>query len=327
MILTRTPVRIPLGGGGTDLPEYCSRHGCSLVGTAIDKYIYLMVNKRFENTIRVSYSETEIVKRVDDIRHPLVREVLKLLDIDRGIEIVSVADIPSNTGLGSSSAFTVGLLNALHTYKREQVTAETLAEEASRIEIDILGEPIGKQDQYLSALGGITCLDIDTRGAVSTKQLMLSNDTLDQLESNTLAFYTGARRRASDVLTDQQKELSCEDSQANGAMHTIKQIGIQIRSAMQQSDLYSFGELLDKHWQAKKKVSSKITFGEIDKWYELGKKSGALGGKLMGAGGGGFLMFYCDNGKSKLRDSMAREGLAEMRFRVDFDGTKVVANL
>jgi D-glycero-alpha-D-manno-heptose-7-phosphate kinase len=326
MIVTRTPVRIPLGGGGTDLPAYYSKHGGFLVSAAVDKHIYIMVNKRFEDTIRVSYSKTETVSSIDEIEHPIVREVLRMVGIEKGIEIVSIADVPSNTGLGTSSSFTVGLLNALHIYKREDVTREVLAEEACHIEIDVLGEPIGKQDQYLAALGGVTCLDIDKRGKVSATPLSLSKDALDELESNTLLFYTGVRRKASDVLTEQGESLAQEKSDASKAMHTIKEIGLAIREALERSDLDTFGELMDAHWKAKKRLSSKIAFGQVDRWYEVAQKNGALGGKLIGAGGGGFMMFYCNGGKQELREAMSAEGLREMRFKVDFEGSKAVVN-
>ena len=326
MIVTRTPVRIPLGGGGTDLPAYYSKHGGFLVSAAIDKHIYIMVNKRFENSIRISYSKTEIVNSVDDIEHPIVREALRLVGITGGIEIVSIADVPSNSGLGTSSSFAVGLLNALHTFKGEYVSPVTLAQEACHIEIDVLREPIGKQDQYLGALGGITCLDIDKQGQVSATSLLLPNHTMDELESNTLIFYTGIRRSASQVLAKQSESLSRDEYEVREAMHTIKQIGISIKAALEQGDLHTFGELLDSHWQTKKRLSSAISFGEVDRWYEIARKNGALGGKLMGAGGGGFLMFYCNNNKNKLREAMEAEGLQEMRFKVDFGGSKALVN-
>ena len=326
MIVTRTPVRIPLGGGGTDLPAYYSKHGGFLVSAAVDKHIYIMVNKRFEDTIRVSYSKTETASSIDEIEHPIVREGLRMVGIEKGIEIVSIADVPSNTGLGTSSSFTVGLLNALHIYKREDVTREVLAEEACHIEIDVLGEPIGKQDQYLAALGGVTCLDIDKQGKVSATPLSLSNDALDELESNTLLFYTGVRRKASDILSEQSESLAQEKGDANEAMHTIKEIGLAIKAALERSDLDAFGELMDAHWKAKKRLSSKITFGQVDRWYEVAQQNGAMGGKLIGAGGGGFMMFYCNGGKQKLREAMSAEGLQETRFKVDFEGSKAVVN-
>jgi D-glycero-alpha-D-manno-heptose-7-phosphate kinase len=327
MIVTRTPVRIPLGGGGTDLPSYYTQFGGFLVSAAIDKYIYITVNKRFEKSIRVSYSSTEIAECVEEIKHPIVREALQLLKIDSGIEIVSIADIPSNTGLGSSSTFTVGLLNALHTYKKEKVNAKELAEEACYLEIELLKEPIGKQDQYLAAYGGVICMEIDRLGNVKSEPLRLSEDVIDQLESNTLLFYTGIKRSASQVLSAQNKAASSNDSQVLESLHQIKKIGEMIREAFEKEDLQRFGELLDLHWQVKKKLSDKVSFNKVDQWYELAKQKGALGGKLMGAGGGGFFMFYCNNGKNGFRKALEQEGLVEMRFRLDFEGSKVIVNI
>jgi D-glycero-alpha-D-manno-heptose-7-phosphate kinase len=327
MIVTRTPVRIPLGGGGTDLPSYYTQYGGFLISAAIDKYIYITLNKRFEKSIRVSYSQTEIVDSVEGIKHPIVREALKLLKIDSGIEITSIADVPSNTGLGSSSAFTVGLLNALHTFKNEKVDAKDLAEEACYIEIELLKEPIGKQDQYLAAFGGIICLDIDRLGSVKVLPLKPSEDVLDQLESNTLLFYTGIRRSASEVLGSQNKGASQNQDQVIQGMHQIKKIGLEIKEAFEMEDLERFGNLLDLHWQTKKTLSNKISQERIDQWYEMAKEHGALGGKLMGAGGGGFFMFFCNNGKNGFRKIMEQEGLKEMRFRLDFEGSKVLINI
>ena len=327
MIITRTPVRIPLGGGGTDLPSYYSKKGGALISAAINKYIYVTVSKRFERSIRVSYSKTEIVDDPREIQHPIVREALKLLDLDAHLEITTIADVPSNTGLGTSSSFTVGLLNALHTYKRDIVSAQSLAEEAFHIEHDLLGEPVGKQDQYLAAFGRITALDIERSGDVHVNSLWLSDDAIDQLESNVLLFYTGIRRSASEVLTDQDEASQEGEEEVIQRLDAIKEIGLEIRHAFENGNLRRFGELLDVHWQTKKGLSSKVTLPEVDRWYEIARANGALGGKLMGAGGGGFFLFYCDDSKQRLRQAMAAEGLREMRFRVDQDGSKVLVNL
>jgi D-glycero-alpha-D-manno-heptose-7-phosphate kinase len=327
MIVTRTPVRIPLGGGGTDLPSYYTQYGGFLISAAIDKYIYITLNKRFEKSIRISYSSTEIVDSAKEIKHPIVREALKLLKIESGIEITSIGDVPSNTGLGTSSAFTVGLLNALHTYKNEKVNAKDLAEEACFLEIELLKEPIGKQDQYLSAYGGVQCLEIDRLGNVKVTPLHLSEDAIDQLESNTLLFYTGIRRSASEVLAPQSKGASLDNEKVVENMHKIKEIGLKIKKSFEEENLSHFGELLDVHWQTKKNLSSKITQSQIDQWYQIARESGALGGKLMGAGGGGFFLFYCDNGKNGFRRTMEQEGLREMRFRLDWEGSKVLVNI
>ncbi len=326
MIVTRTPVRIPLGGGGTDLPSYYTQYGGSLISAAIDKYIYVTVNKRFEDSIRVSYSVTEIAEKAEKIKHPIVREVLKLLGIDSGVEITSVADVPSNTGLGTSSSFTVGLLHALHTYKREKVSASELAEEACFLEIQLLKEPIGKQDQYAAAYGGVLFLEIDRLGNVKVEPLHLSEDAKDQLESNTLLFYTGIRRSAGKILSTQSRAASVKRQKTLESLHKIKKIGEETRLAFEEENLDRFGELLDVHWQTKKQLSNKITSGQVDRWYQLARKNGASGGKLMGAGGGGFFMFYCSNGKNGFRKTMRKKGLREMSFRLDFEGSKVLVN-
>jgi D-glycero-alpha-D-manno-heptose-7-phosphate kinase len=326
MIVTRTPVRIPLGGGGTDLPSYYTQYGGCLLSAAIDKYIYVTVNKRFEDSIRVSYSETEIAETAKRIKHPIVREALKLLNIESGVEITSIADVPSNTGLGTSSSFTVGLLHALHTYKREKISANDLAEEACFLEIELLKGPIGKQDQYIAAYGGLIGLEIDRLGNTRVEQLHLSEDARDQLESNTLLFYTGIRRSAGRVLGAQNKATSIKREKTVESLHQIKQIGQHTKEAFMTEDLNRFGKLLDLHWQTKKKLSNKISSGQVDRWYQVAKRNGASGGKLMGAGGGGFFMFYCNNGKNGFRKIMQKEGLREMPFRIDYEGSKVLVN-
>jgi D-glycero-alpha-D-manno-heptose-7-phosphate kinase len=326
MIVTRTPVRIPLGGGGTDLPSYYTQYGGSLLSAAIDKYIYVTVNKRFEDSIRVSYSETEIADTAGQIRHPIVREALRLLNIDSGVEITSIADVPSNTGLGTSSAFTVGLLHALHTYKKEKVSAQDLAEEACFLEIELLKGPIGKQDQYAAAYGGLISLEIDRLGNTRVEQLHLSEDARDQLESNTLLFYTGIRRSAGKVLAVQNRATSVRREKTVESLHKIKKIGEQAKQAFLEENLDQFGKLLDLHWQTKKKLSGKISSSQVDRWYRVARKNGASGGKLMGAGGGGFFMFYCNNGKNGFRKTMHKEGLKEMPFRIDYEGSKVLVN-
>ncbi len=326
MIVSRTSVRIPLGGGGTDLPWYANEHGGFLLAAAIDKYVYIVVKRRFEPTIRVSYSKTEIVDAVGLIQHPLVREALKLLKIEEPIEIVSLADVPSNTGLGTSSSFTVGLLNALHAYRGEYVSGQQLAEEACQIEVETLEQPIGKQDQYLAALGGVTCLEISRDGTVSALPVPLSPDTCDQFESNTLLFYTGIRREASEVLAQQRDATGRSRDEQIERLHRIKEIGRDVQRCFLSGDLDEFGRLLDAHWQVKRGLSAKVTETRIDRWYEIARANGALGGKLMGAGGGGFLMFYCNGAKQRLRSVMEREGLREMRVRIEPQGSKVLVN-
>jgi len=327
MIVTRTPFRVSLGGGGTDLPSYYSQFGGFVVGAAINRYVYVMLNHRFEDSIRVSYSQTEIVHGSDAVEHPIVREALKFTGLESNLEIVSIADLPANTGLGSSCAFTVGLLNALHTMKREHVQLDDLAEEACHIEIERLREPIGKQDQYIAALGGITCLEIDREGGVRYSSLDLPEETVQELENNTMIFYTGIQRSASEVLRQQSKATEKKDRRVTQALHMIKDIGLEIRSALLRGDLDRYGWLMDEHWQVKKSLSDKVSGGNLDRWYEIAKSHGVLGGKVMGAGGGGFFMFYCPNGtKGRLREALTAEGLKEMRMGIDFDGAKVLVN-
>jgi len=326
MIIARTPVRISLGGGGTDLASYYCKYGGFLIAAAIDKYIFITVNRRFEDSIRVSYSKTEIVDKVEEIQHPIVREALKLLGYDGSLEITTIADVPANTGLGTSSSFTVGLLNALHTYKRESITAKALAEEACRIEIDILGEPVGKQDQYMAAFGGITCLTFAKNGEVTVTPLNISPDIIEELERHIMLFYTGIRRNSADVLSGQNNASQRDDKKVIENLHKIKEIGEEAKIALESGNVHRFGELLHTHWQSKKNLSHKVSRTEIDRWYALARQNGALGGKIMGAGGGGFFMFYVEGGKGKLRQVIKRENLREMRFKFDLEGSKVLVN-
>jgi len=327
MIVTRTPFRVSLGGGGTDLPSYYSQHGGFIVSAAINRYVYIMLNRRFEDSIRVSYSQTEIADCADQVEHPIVREALKFVGLDRHLEIVSIADLPANTGLGSSCSFTVGLLNALHALKREHVPLDELAEEACHIEIDRLGEPIGKQDQYMAAFGGITCMEIDREGGVRPYSLTVADDVVQELENSALIFYTGIKRSASEVLSGQSKAAQDGDPRVVAALHMIKEIGHEIKDALERGDLTRFGQLLDEHWQVKRNLSEKVSNDAIDAWYETARANGALGGKLMGAGGGGFFMFYCPNGnKPRLREALTAQGLRELRIGIDFEGSKVLVN-
>jgi D-glycero-alpha-D-manno-heptose-7-phosphate kinase len=327
MIITRAPLRIPLGGGGTDLPSYYSRRGGALISAALNRYIYVTVNRRFEKEIRLSYSQTEIVESVDAIKHGIVRECLRFTGIFEHIEITTVADIPGNTGMGSSSAFTVALLLALHAFKREHIPSQQLAEEAYHIERDLLGEPVGKQDQYLAAFGGVTTMDIALDGVVKVGSLSFDENVLDNFESNLLLFYTGVRRSASDILKSQDTRAQESESDVLMRLDRIKEIGFEIRQAILAGDVKRFGELMDVHWQTKKQLSGKISSSDVDRWYDLARDSGAAGGKLMGAGGGGFLLFYCDKDKKLLRQKMAEQKLREVKFHIDWDGAKVIANL
>ncbi len=320
-------MRISLGGGGTDLHSYYAKNGGFLVAAAIDKYVFLAANKRFYPSIRLSYSETEIVDSVDEIKHKIFKAALCLLDISFGIELVSIADMPANSGLGTSSSFTVSLLNALHAYKREYVALRQLAEEACHLEIDVLGEPIGKQDQYMAAFGGVTALTFEKTGEVHVEPIPLSDSALYELENNTLLFYTGIERSASSVLSEQNEKTREDDAKVLNSLNIIKDIGLQTYKAFKEGNIDVFGELLDYHWQTKKKLSNKVSNPKIDEWYTLARANGAIGGKIMGAGGGGFFMFYCKDGKHQLTQVMERAGLKRMRYRFDFEGAKTVANI
>lgn len=327
MIISRAPVRLTLGGGGTDLKSYYSKYGGSLIAAAIDKYVFISANKRFYDNIRLSYSQTEIVDNVADIEHRIFRAALTLLYIDGGIELVSIADVPANCGLGTSSSFTVSLLNALHAYKRDFVTQKQLAEEACHIEIDVLREPIGKQDQYIAAFGGITCLTFEKDGDVLVEPLTISAETLDQLESNLSLFDTGIERSASEILSEQDEKSKRDDPEIIDNLHKIKELGLETRKALERGKVDELGRFLHVHWETKRKRSSKMTDPFIDECYETARKNGALGGKLIGAGGGGFFMFYCHNSdKPGLSQAMKKAGLKPMRFRFDFEGTKILVN-
>ena len=328
MIISRAPVRISLGGGGTDLKSYYSKYGGFLIAGAIDKYIFISANKRFYDSIRLSYSQTEIVDNVADIKHHIFKAALKLLNIDSGIELVSVADVPANCGLGTSSSFTVSLLNALHAYKRDFVTQKQLAEEACHIEIDVLQEPIGKQDQYIAAFGGITCLTFEKNGDVLVEALKISDEALDQMESNIALFYTGIERSASEILAEQDEKSKKDDPKVIDNLHKIKEIGLQTRKVLESGNVDEFGELLHVHWETKRKRSQKMSDPFIDECYDVARKNGALGGKLIGAGGGGFFMFYCHNSdRPKLSRAMKKMGLKPMKFSFDFEGAKILINM
>jgi len=327
MILSRAPTRITLGGGGTDLKSYYSKYGGFLIAGAIDKYCTILANRRFYDSIRLSYSQMEIRDNVADIEHRIFRAALGLLGIEKGIELHSTADVPANCGLGTSSSFTVALLNALHAYNKDFVTQKQLAEEACHIEIDILGEPIGKQDQYIAAFGGLTCLTFDQNGDVLVEPLRISREALDQLEGNILLLFTGKERRASEILSEQDEKCKQDDSQMTQNLYQIKEIGLETRRYLERGEVDMLGELLHVHWEIKKKRSRKMSDPFINECYEIARKNGAAGGKLVGAGGGGFFMFYCHNSdKPRLVEAMEEMGLRWERFHFDFDGTKILVN-
>jgi len=328
MILTRTPFRLTLGGGGTDLPSFYNEHGGFILAAGIDKYMFVNVNTPIvDDKIRVRYTSSEIVNHVDEVQHTLAREALKLCGLSSGIEIVSLADIPAGTGLGSSSCYLVGLLSALRTLLQKPVGPQDLAEEACHIELDVLEKPIGKQDQYMAAFGGLTCLWIDRDGTVEVERLALSTDLVNALERNIMLFYTHSTRDATAILEKQNDATLRNDPQVVTNLTEIKDIGLDIRKTILAGRLRAFGELLDAHWQCKKGLSRGITNPQIDEWYELAKNNGAIGGKISGAGGGGFLMLYCEEHKQRLREAMGRAGLRELQFRIEFEGSKVVFDI
>jgi D-glycero-alpha-D-manno-heptose-7-phosphate kinase len=328
MIVSRAPVRFSLGGGGTDLPSYSREHGGFLVAAAVDKYIHVCVARRFQATIRLAYSETEIVDSVAQIKHRIFKAALEKTGLDSHLELHSLADVPSNTGLGSSSSFTVALLNGLHAYKREYVPAAELAREACEIEIDILREPIGKQDQYIAAFGGISALTFETDGSVHVERLPVRDEVIDELESNLLIFYSGVERAASTVLAQQAKTIASNSDAAVERMHRIKALGHDIKKLLLDGAIDNYGEILHEHWMNKRKLASNMSDGTIDEHYDAARKAGAIGGKLMGAGGGGFFMFYARAGeRRRVHDVLAKRGLRPMRFRFDFDGARIAASL
>lgn len=324
MIITRSPLRISLGGGGTDLPSYYRDHSGFLIAAAIDKYVYITVHKRFVPQILLKYMHTEEVDSIDEIRHPIIRESLRLTEVDPSyLEITSMADIPAGTGLGSSGSFTTALLKALHTHNKNLVHPQELAEQACHIELDVLGEPIGKQDQYIAAYGGLTCFRFLPNGQVEAWPLKITTDTLYSLEDHLLLFFTGYSRSASDILREQDTKSKQNEKEMIANLHFVKEIGRESKEALESGDLVRLGELMNVHWEYKKQRSGQMSNGQIDEWYELARQNGAVGGKLIGAGGGGFLMFYAED-QVRLRRAMREAGLQEVRFRFDFEGAKVI---
>jgi len=329
LITTRAPLRIPLGGGGTDLPSYYENHGGLILSAGIDKYVFIQLNRlQVEDFVRVKYSETELVEAVADIQHPLLRESLLYSGVGTGLEISAMSDVPGRTGLGSSGSFTVALLAALHEFKRQPLNRHQLAEAANHVEAGRCAQPAGKQDHFLAAFGGLTCLEIDTDGTVSVSPLSISVHTSEELRNSMVVFFTGIQRESFDILSQQERDTRKGDGQVIDSLHEVKAIGYDIKKTLEDGDLDHFGELLHTHWQSKKRRSSKMSNPEIDRWYDEARRAGALGGKLMGAGGGGFLMFYCPaQHRGDLRTRMAAEGLREMRFQFDVEGAKVLMNI
>lgn len=327
MIITRSPLRISIGGGGTDLPSYYERHGGFLISAAINHYVYITLNRTFQQEIILKYSKLERVGSIAEVEHPIVREALRMTGIAETpfLEITSMADIPAGTGLGSSGSFTTALLRALHCHNKTFIEPGQLAAQACDIEINRLKEPIGKQDQYIAAYGGVTCFEFKADGTVVAAPLKLSEDTSYKLQDNLLLFYTGKSRTAGSILKDQNDKTKVDDGVMLANLHTIKELGLEIRRALEGDDLVRFAQLLDRHWQTKRKRSGTITDPAIDACYEYGIANGALGGKLIGAGGGGFLLFYAHD-KSSLRRAMRDKGLKEVHWNFDYEGTKVVSS-
>jgi D-glycero-alpha-D-manno-heptose-7-phosphate kinase len=324
MIITRSPLRVSLGGGGTDLPSYYREFGGFLVAAAIDKYVYITLHQTFVPDLIVKYSKLERVAEAAQLEHPIIREAFKYVGMSgQSLELTSMADIPAGTGLGSSGSFTTALLKALHTSQKNLVFPADLAEEACTIEIDRLGEPIGKQDQYIAAIGGITAFTFNKDGRVESRPVRLSEETLYNLEDNLLLFFTGYSRSASSILKDQKVRSEKNDQAMLDNLHFTKDLGYQSLAALETGNLVEFARLMDVHWQRKKARSSGMSNDRINEWYDYAMTHGALGGKIIGAGGGGFLMFYAGD-KAKLRHAMREQGLQEVRFRFDFEGTKVV---
>ena len=324
MLITRTPLRISIGGGGTDLPSYYRRHGALVISAAIDKHVYISINKTFVNDYFVKYSALERVGAIDDIEHPLVREALRLTTTAPGIEIVSMADIPAGTGLGSSGTFTVGLLRALHAMQRRHIDAQALAEQACHLEIDVLGNAVGKQDQYIAAFGGLTCFEFHADDRVTVSPLAVSTATMHRLEEQLLLFFTGYSRSASAILLDQRARSESDDLKMIESLEHADKLGRRIKTALEAGEVEEFAELMHEHWEYKRVRSDGMTNPQIDRWYEAGRRAGALGGKLVGAGAGGFLMF-CTSDPARLRAAMSAEGLPEVRFTFDHDGSTVLA--
>lgn len=322
MIITRSPLRISLGGGGTDLASYYRAHEGFLIAAALDKYVYITMSQPFDPGIYLKYSEIEHVDSVEKIAHPIIREVAKdYFGTDPQVEITSIADVPSGTGLGSSGSFTTALIKAACLFNRHNISPQELAERACDIEINRLGEPIGKQDQYIAAFGGLTCFTFHKDDTVSVAPLILSADTRHALDERLLLFFTGFKRKAGAILEDQKAKSQNNDADMINNLHFIKSIGLECKKAIESGKPADFGALMHDHWEHKRRRSASISNDSIQEWYELGRRNGAIGGKLVGAGGGGFLMFYAER-PTVLRAAMAQAGLQEMRFTFDFEGTR-----
>ncbi|MCI0744283.1 MAG: hypothetical protein L0Y58_02655 [Verrucomicrobia subdivision 3 bacterium] len=323
MIISKTPLRMSFVGGGSDLPVFYRKYGGAVVSTAINKFVYVTVNKKFDDRIRVSYARTEEARSVDKIKHPLVREAMKMLGITGGVEITSIADIPGKgSGLGSSSSFTVGLLHALHAYACRYASAEQLARESCEIEIERCREPIGKQDQFAAAFGGFNFIEFYPDDSVSVEPIICQRDTLHQLQSDTLVFYTGITRSASALLKTQQQVVAAEKAKQK-VMRRMVELARQLKAELQKNNLRAFGEIIHENWELKRSLTGAISTSAIDEWYGRARKAGAVGGKLLGAGNGGFMMFYAPRDR---HDAIARalKNLRRMDFTFEPQGSKII---
>ena len=323
MIISRTPLRMSFVGGGSDLPAYYRRFGGAVVSTAINKFVYITVNEKFDHRIRVSYSKTEEASSVARVKHPLVREAMAMLEVKGGLEITSIADIPSKgSGLGSSSSFTVGLLHALHAWSGRYASAEQLAIEACRIEIERCGEPIGKQDQFAAAFGGFNFIEFNPDESVLVTPILCKRETLEKLQERIIVFYTGITRSASGILKTQQAGLTSQKTKQK-MLGRMVELAYELKIALEQNNLDAFGEIIHANWELKKGLAREISTSMIDEWYKIARQHGAIGGKLLGAGTGGFLMFYAPRER---HDAIAR-GLRKLR-RIDLQfepqGSKII---
>jgi D-glycero-alpha-D-manno-heptose-7-phosphate kinase len=327
MIVSRTPFRITLGGGGTDLPSYYKDHGGFIFSFCLSKYMYVCINRpSADDLIRLKYSISESVESIDDLQHDIAKACLQRVGIDSKIEIASLSDIPAGSGLGSSSTYTVGLLNGLHSLNGNYKSLEFLADEACTIEMDILNKPMGKQDQYLAALGGFVVLEIDKDGTVKSKKINLEKSIMNELNRNLLIFYTGQQRKNNKILKEQDDSTKNNKKEVLNSLHYIKESGYKILDIIQSGNIDDLGLMFKDHWEMKKKLSSGVTNSAIDSIYNIALESGATGGKISGAGGGGFFTFYCNKEHKKLRDAMKAEGLKELEYSFDLDGSKIIAN-
>ena len=326
MIVSRTPFRITLGGGGTDLPSYYEKYGGFIFSFCLSKYMYVCVNRpSADDLIRLKYSISESVDDIEDLKHDIAKACLERVGINSKIEIASLSDIPAGSGLGSSSTYTVGLLNSLYSMLGDSKTLEFLANEACVIEMDILKKPMGKQDQYLAALGGFVVLEIDNNGVVKAKKINLDQSRMNELKRNLLIFYTGQQRKNNKILKEQDDSTKENKKAVLDSLHYIKESGYKILNIVQSGDIDDLGLMFREHWEMKKKLSSGITNSQIDSIYNVALENGAIGGKISGAGGGGFFTFYCNKDHQKLRNAMSNLGLKELEYSFDDKGSKIIS--